>query len=95
MIANTTAVATTGNDPVNLLANPDGTILRRIHIINTGTVAGYFSLDGGNTWAYLPAGHTDRPYELVIELLQGTNSTIKVKRVADGNNLEGVYGIAY
>jgi len=84
----TTAVTTNGDTAVNLIANAEKAFVRRVWIVN-GAVAGFFSIDGGNTYAYLKASVTTE-----IELPAPQPVVVKVKRIASGTDLADVYGYA-
>jgi photosystem II stability/assembly factor-like uncharacterized protein len=82
-----TAIATTSDTAVTALAaDTSQAYLTEVFIINEGTTPGFFSIDGGTTWARLPAG----PSSVRIALRQ-IYQGVKVKRVAGGSNLSGVY----
>lgn len=86
----TTAIATASDTAVTLLTINQ--TVRRITIINEGSVAGFFSIDSGTVWARLPAG----PSSVTIEVPETpiTNRTVQIKRESGGSNVEDVYGFA-
>lgn len=88
----TTAVATSNDTAVSLITIPAGASYNRLVIINEGTVAGFYSIDGGNTWARLPAGVAGTPYR--VECLDRSSTSPQVKRIASGSNLASVYASA-
>ena len=79
------AVATTSDTAVTVLSSIDRDEAD-LHILNTSSVAGFFSIDGGTTWAYLPAG----PCDLKLAGVP-SSASVKVKRIASGSNLTGNY----
>lgn len=92
-----TAKATSNNEAVALiaaLALPAAYRLQHLAITNEGAGAGFFSIDGGTTWARLPAGPAAA---VVLDDLCLTRraGAILVKRVEDGANVTGVYAYAW
>jgi hypothetical protein len=89
-----TAISTSGDTAVTALTNTAGSGRKPyVDIINEGAAAGFYSIDSGGTYARLPAAsaiHLDLKHN---PLAEGT--TIKVKRVASGTDLSGVYVSAY
>jgi hypothetical protein len=87
-----TAIATTADDAVDVLANPNGLQITRVRIANVGAspAAGFYSLDGGTLWHYMPTGVTD----LDLTTRPG-KYTVKVKRIPSGTNLDDVYASAW
>ena len=87
----TSAVATSGDAAVNVV-----TVVQVTHlvIVNEGTAKGFFSIDGGTTWFYLPAGSASAPSSVSVNTYLA-NVTIQVKRVASGTDLSGVYAFGY
>ena len=83
-----TAVSTNSNTPVTLIALAADELTTAITIINEGAVAGFFSLDGGTTWARLPA-------ESTVTIPHETSKSIMVKRTTDGSDLADVYGMVW
>lgn len=82
-----TATATSGDTAVTLF-DCAGTAVFRVTVVNEGGVAGFFSIDGGTTWARLPATSS-----VTVPIPEKPRSIIcKVKRIAGGSNLSGVYG---
>jgi hypothetical protein len=83
-----TAKATTADTAVELIsATTTGRPFTWLSIINEGSVAGFFSIDGGTTWARLPAGPS------AVSIPVGVKSlAVQIKRVAGGTNLSGVWG---
>jgi len=86
----TTAIATTDNSAVTLLAASE-TLHNHLTIINEGGVAGFFSIDGGTTWFRLPAG----PSSISMDDVHLFDQAVTVKRITDGSNLSGVYAFAW
>lgn len=83
-----TAVTTNSNTAVTLVTLAKDELTTSVTIINEGSVAGFFSLDGGTTWARLPA-------DCSLTIPHETNQSILVKRVADGTDLADVYGMVW
>lgn len=85
-----TALATTSDTAITLILNTDfQDKYNALTIINESAVAGFFSCDGGMTWARLePSAATtlDRIY---------LNQSILVKRVAGGSNVTGLFGFMW
>ena len=79
------AVATTSDTAVTVISSIDRDEAD-LHILNTSSVAGFFSIDGGTTWGYLPAGPCDIKLSGVP-----SSASVKVKRIASGSNLTGIY----
>jgi hypothetical protein len=85
-----TAVATVSDTEVTALTVSGGRI-NQVTIINEGSVAGFFQVNGdgdSGEWCRLPAGPSavTNTYKETISSL-----VVKVKRVASGSNLSGVY----
>ena len=85
-----TAKATTDDNPITLIDATDQETIGHLTIINEGGVAGFFSVDGGETWLRLPANGARS-----LDGLQVFNQAIQAKRVAGGSNLSGVYADAW
>lgn len=84
----TTATATNGDTAVTLL-DTSRSLVRRVTIINEGSVAGFFSVDNGANYARLPATSS------VTVILQSQKPcVVKVKRIASGTDLANVWGFA-
>lgn len=84
----TTAVVTTTNTAVTLIAanvHP----CRNITIVN-GSVAGFFSIDGGTTYCFMAASSINTLNGVFI-----SSVAVKVKRITDGSDLANVYGYAW
>lgn len=85
------AIVTAGDAAVYVFTTPSpptGLSYSQLAIINEGSVAGFFSIDGGTTWARLPATSS-----VVIPI--STNApSLKVKRIASGTDLAGIWGWA-
>lgn len=84
----TTAIATTDDTAVSVFTSSSGYLVNQLTVINEGGVAGFFSDDGGTTWARLPATSS-----VTIKITPPKAVDVKVKRVASGSNLSGVYAI--
>lgn len=91
-----TAIATSGNTAVDAIARSSmkgGE--RNFRIINSGTVAGFFSTDEGTTWNYMPGtAASTNPIPIQVLNVSGLAS-IKIKRIAGGTDLAGVYASAW
>jgi len=87
LTSGTTPVSTTSDTAVNLVTVTGAPIMGVIGIINTGSAGGFFSLDGGTTWGYIPAIGSVAPGEPVR-----ITGSIMVKRIPGGSNMSGVYG---
>lgn len=90
----TTAKATTSDAAVEVLPAVEK-VMRHLRIVNVGTVAGFYSRDGGTTWNYLPAGTASGPTAIMDRNVCIYNQAVQVKRVAGGSNLSGVYASAW
>jgi len=88
-----TAATTTSSDTaVDLIALNATKMVRKIVIINDGSVAGFFSLDG-SVWNYMPAtSATTIDLDKTPVIL---SRAVQVKRIPSGSNLASVYGYAY
>lgn len=84
----TTAIATSGAGNVTLVTVPAGGMYNRLVIVNTGTVAGFFSLDGGNTWGYISAGNATVAGG--AEWYGKASSSVVMKRLG-GSDMTGVF----
>lgn len=105
-IASRAGIATNG-DPTGLPANfGNGTdpylipktsaTVRHVIIINTGVAPGFFSLDGGLSWHYLPASPNGSSISIEsnhqpISLQNG----IVLNRIFGGGDMTGVFGSAW
>ena len=85
-----TAKATTDDTAVEVIAATAEKIFRHARIINEGTVAGFWSIDGGTTWERLPASTALTDDGVFIK-----NKAIQVKRIAGGSDLSGIYASAW
>lgn len=82
----TTAIATTDDNAVAVLANANSDLASEITIIN-GAVDGFWSADGGATWMRLPANTSD-----TLNLRHcPIAAVVKIKRIAGGSNMTGVF----
>jgi len=85
-----TTIVTTTNAVAEVLAANGSATYYHVRIANEGSVAGFYSIDGGTTWGRLPANTVIKNDGVKIE-----NVAVQVKRVPDGANLTGVYGEAW
>lgn len=78
---------TSGDGSVSCLAIPAGNSGQQdFAIFNNGPAPGFFSLNNGSTWIYLPANYGGPPGNNPI-----TGANILIKRIAGGVNLTGVW----
>lgn len=81
-----TAGATADDTPVRV-KNFGANARKRVVIVNTGDVFGFFSLVGNSAneadWGALPSGSVSIP--------GGANTDVWIRRVAGGSNVTGVY----
>lgn len=82
----TTAKATTDDNPVELVPANASHTYYHCRIFNSGTVPGFFSLDGGTTWHYLPAACSLRHDSVKV-----ANQAVQIKRIVGGSNVTGVF----
>ncbi len=87
-----TAIVTTGPAALPLFAMTAGDSYNRLTVINEGAVAGFVSIDGGSTWARVPAGASAAsPSKITIR--ERSNSAPLLKR--DGSSdMGGVFAFA-
>lgn len=82
-------IATVDDNPVDAIADTDPLGPRRtdrhIEVINRGAAAGFYSLDDGQNWAYIPAEAG------VVKDGVTLGGSVKLKRIAGGANLADVY----
>ena len=81
-----TPKATTSDAPVEVIAADPVNTYYHLRIFNSGTVAGFYSFDGGTTWHYLPAASS-----LAHDGVKIANKAVQIKRVAGGSNVTGVF----
>jgi hypothetical protein len=86
----TTAKATSGAGAVSLITLPTGASINRLVIVNTGTTDGFFSLDGGTTWGYIPAGTGTIPG--AVEWIGKASTSPQFKR--NSADMSGVFAFA-
>jgi hypothetical protein len=84
-----TAISTSSDAEVTVLTLTQGGYTEVV-ITNEGTVAGFVSIDNGSTWMRLPAGPSSRTFSVRGML----RMVVKVKRVASGSNLTGIWADA-
>jgi hypothetical protein len=88
MLANITAGATTANDAVTVLENPNGVPIRHLHVWN-GAVAGWLLIDG------IPARLIANVANMELDLTHcPTVGSIQIQRIADGSDMADVWMIA-
>lgn len=78
-----TAISTTDNNAVAVFTVPSvlSSSVIGVRVVNTTANAGFFSLDGGTTWRYLPASTT-----VTIQSITGVNA-IQIKRITGGSDI--------
>ena len=82
-----TAIATTTDAAVTVIANEGNAIVHEATIVNESAVVGFFSVDGGANWMRLPASSTT-----IIDLRhQPMTAVVQIKRVANGTDVTGVF----
>lgn len=81
-----TAITTSTDAPVAALVVPAATQARSVCVINNGTVDGFFSLDGGTNYHFLP-----NKTSFTVSFDYFYVGTITVKRITGGSNLSGIY----
>ena len=95
MVSNgVTAQSTTSDTAITVIAAAAMTTppYHNVGIIVTGTVTGFFSIDGGHSWTYLPASVNSVPGTVYLTSLNLDGSqAIMVKRIASGSNVTGIY----
>ena len=84
----TTAKVTTSEAAVELIAATEAAVFRHAAIHNTGAADGFFSLDGGTIWHYLPASTS-----LTLDGVAIANAAIQAKR--NTSDLSGLYASAW
>ena len=90
----TTGVSTSGPGNVTLLSSAAGGYARAT-IINEGSVAGFFSLDGGSTWGRIPAAAAaTSPVVLSIPLADEAFTITIIRDPAASSDMSGVYAFA-
>lgn len=84
--------ATGGNDNPVVIASADPTqFCASIIIVNNGPNAGFFSIDGWQTWCFLPAAPSS--FKIDTPFFGGMN--VQIRRVpSSGNDMSGVYFFA-
>lgn len=87
-----TAKATVTDAAIDVLASTPGTNkVYDVTILNEGSVAGFYSLDGGVTKSRLPAG----PCAINLDLRRAPiDLSLKLYRVVSGSDVTGVFASA-
>ena len=86
-----TGIDTATNAVVELIAaRTDDLTFRHVQVLNTSQVVGFFSIDGGTTWVYLPASGTQTLDGVTIR-----RQAVQLKRVADAANVTGVFAAVW
>lgn len=91
MDSGTTALATSSDTAITLIANTTGVPVREITIVNEGAVAGFVSWDGGTTWRRMPAGPSSRTFNFHHPVA----AVVMAKRVAGGTDMTGLWADAH
>jgi len=86
----TTALSTSSDTVVQALAANTTQVCHHLRVANLGSVQGFYSIDGGTTWACLPANTV-----LTDDGVEFAGSAVQIKRVAGGSNLDNVYVSAW
>ncbi len=87
-----TGLDTSSDSAITLIANSSGILVRDVTVFNSGTVAGFISIDAGTTWIYMPAGPSSRTFNLRHN---PNNCVVQAKRIASGSNMTGLFADAY
>ena len=99
MVSNTTAGATTTDAAVEIIsaATFGAQPIYNITIINEGTIAGFFSVDGGIGWQRLPATvASTNPVPLTLRSqMKAFSGGVQIKRIASGTNLANVWAYGW
>lgn len=84
------AISTADDTAVTLISHATlSGIERHVKITNDSAVAGFWSTDNGISWNRLPASGVMTAYDLT------SINSVKVKRIAAGSNLTGLYATAW
>ncbi len=87
-----TPITTSGPAVVPLFSTVAGDSFSRLVVINEGTAPGFVSIDGGNTWARVPAG-ASAASPAIITIRERSNSAPLLKRDG-GSDMGGVFAFA-
>lgn len=86
MISSGTTALATSSDAAAAAFDSGALPLSRVTFINEGSVAGFFSVDGGITWGRLPATAS-----VTVKISPPAPVIASVKRVESGSNLATVW----
>jgi hypothetical protein len=89
MISSGTTASFTSDDTAITLLAASAYSYTQLVILNESGIAGFFSIDGGTTWARW----ADGAKALTIPLTERSQA-IKFKRVASGANVTGLWAFA-
>jgi hypothetical protein len=85
----TTAIATTDDSAIAVL-DTGSVMVSRVYVINEGAAPGFVSIDNGESWLRIPASGSR-----TIDISHSPRAVVvKVKRVASGANLGGIWANA-
>jgi len=85
----TTAIGTNGNAAVTAITFAGD--YKTIVIVNTGSVAGFYSLDGGANWNYLTAANGSAPGGIMITNINTPFTSVMIQRIQGGSDLSGIF----
>ena len=95
MGSNTSAGSTSSDAATSILTIPAATRFNNLILTNTGSTAGFLSVDGGTSWHYFTGGTSNAPGGLFLNNLQyspgQTAGAVQVKNAVSGQNLSGLY----
>jgi hypothetical protein len=91
----TTAIATSSAAAVTLIANGNGEVLREVNVINTGTAAGFVSIDNGHTWCYMPAGSAGSPSSRTFDIRHRPFAVVVQAQRIGATDMTGLFADAY
>ncbi len=86
-----TSGGTSGADSATLIANAGHVAYNRLLITNEGSVAGFFSTDGGNVWGRIPAAVAGVP---AVVISRGRSSSPVLIKRDGGSDMTGVWAFA-
>jgi hypothetical protein len=72
------------------------TPVHELRIVNEGTVAGFFSIDGGTTWSRMSGTPTGQASNTITVQFAGRQViSLYVKRIASGTDIGSIYAYAW
>lgn len=96
-VSSLAGASTNGDGAVVLLTLAGTSAYSQITIINTGVVAGFFSIDNWTTALYLPAGAAGAPASATLgsqTLGVSAGTTLQFRRATGGSDVTGVSAFA-